>query len=355
MKTSLTIVASLVLLAFLIVGCKPPDKAQPAAQPTATPAPATPAARASDWDNTVLNAKKEGRVVVFGVAQSWAAATTSVSGAFKNRYGIDVEFTTGFPAGLSERLLRERRAGIYNVDVNLTGPQSAFGMLKAADMMERLDPILVLPEVRDPNQWLGGRLNWLDQEHTFLGMGVSVQPKIAYNTNLVTLEEIRTLKDLLNPKWKGKIVIQDPMTPGVGNMGVKGIGTGRYGFDFFKELVKQEPVITADSRQQAEWIAREKYAIAMFAVPGLINDLRKSGAPVKMMIPDDSFVSAAGTFISVVKDAPHPNAARLFTNWFLTKEGQMTYVAQSQTASGRLDVPNGTLLDPAIAPVPDAK
>lgn len=351
MKKLHVAIVSLLLLVFLTLSCQNPQKTPSQVQESVSaPASTSTLSRASELDTVITHSKKEGRVVVWGVAQSWAAATSSVSGAFKNKYGIDVEFITGFPAQLIEKLLRERRSGIYSVDINLAGPQSAYFLLKPEEVMVKIDPLLFLPDARDEKIWLGGTFNWLDADHTFLGMGVSIQPKVGYNTGMVKLEEIKTLKDLLNPKWKGKITVQDPMTPGSGNMGVKGIGSGRYGWDFMRELIKQEPVIIADSRQQAEWIAREKYPIGLFVIPGIVNEFRKSGAPIAMMIPDDYFMSAAGTYISVLKNAPHPNAAKLFLNWMLTKEGQMTYVGPSQTASGRLDVPNKELLDPSIAP-----
>lgn len=307
------------------------------------------------WTDIVAGAKREGRVTVWGVGASWAAARESVIKGFKNKYGIEVEFITLGPAQQLERIFAERKAGIYNIDINFTGPTTGYLVYRPANIFEPLEPALILPEVRNPKTWLGGKLNWLDPEHTLLGMGVSIQPKFAFNSSLVRYEEIRSLNDLLNAKWKGKIVMDDPSRPGPGNMGIKGIGTGRYGWDFLRELMKQEPLILADYRQQTEWLAQGKYHIALFISPGIVADFSKAGAPVQMMVPDDSFMSAAGTYMSLMKDAPHPKAARLFINWMLTREGQSIYVAPSQTASARLDVPNKDLLNPAIAPDPAVK
>lgn len=343
---------------FFFVTCSSAQKAPPVPNNTSV-AEVVPAARVAweqRWDSILSEAKKERQVVVWGTDATWAGSRPVIVEAFKNKYGVEAAFTIINSNLMAERLFRERKAGINNVDIILTGSTTGFSMFKPGNVLEQLEPTLILPEVLNPGAWLGGKLNWADPERTLLGMGVSLQPKVAFNTNLVKLEEIKPIKELLNPKWKGKILMPDPTKLGAANIGIKGLASGPYGWDFIRELVKQEPVILADARQQLEWVARERYPVALFVAMGIVQDFRKAGAPLKVIVPSDEFfMNAAGTYIALIKDAPHPSAARLFTNWLLTREGQMTYVVPSQTASGRLDVPNKELLDAAIAPDPNIK
>ncbi len=353
-KTQIVSVGLAAMALFLSVTCATKPKA-----PSVPPAPvkeAAPPARADweqKWDSTLSEARKERQVVVWGTDSTWAGSRAGIVEAFKKKWSVEATFTIINSNMMAEKMFRERKAGINNVDIILTGPTTGFLMFKPADVLAPLEPTLILPEVLNPKAWFGGKLNWLDPEHTLLGMGVSLQPKIAFNTNLVKLEEIRAIKELLNPKWKGKIVMPDPTRPGPANIGIKGLGSGPYGWDFIRDLVRQEPVIIADSRQQLEWVARERYPVAIFVAMGIVQDFQKASAPIRVIVPSDElFMNAAGTYIALIKDAPHPNAAKLFTNWILTREGQMTYVVPSQTASARLDVPNRELLDAAIAPDP---
>lgn len=345
------------LMLFIIVGCSTPEKASPT--PPTPAKEAAPLARAGweqKWDMVLSEAKREKQVIIWGTDSTWAGARAVVVEAFEKKYGIEAAFTIINSNMMAEKMFRERKAGINNVDIILTGPTTGYLLFKPAEILDQLEPTLILPEVLSPGAWFGGKLNWLDPEHTLLGMGVSLQPKIAFNTNMVKQEEIRNIKELLNPKWKGKIVMPDPTRPGPANIGIKGLGSGPFGWDFIRGLVNQEPVIIADSRLQLEWVARERYPVALFVAMGIVQDFQKANAPVKVIVPsDDLFMNAAGTYIAQIKNAPHPAAASLFTNWFLTREGQMTYVAPSQTASARLDVPNRELLDVAIVPDPSIK
>ncbi|MBI4283814.1 MAG: hypothetical protein HY663_05025, partial [Chloroflexi bacterium] len=127
--------------------------------------------------------------------------------AYKNRFGISVEWITGRAVELSERVLRERRAGIYSYDLYSAGHPIALTSLKPAGAFSPMEPLLLLPEVKDPNNWFQNRLPWADRDKTVFSFWLDANPNITINTNLVKKDEIKSYYDLLDPKWKGKIIM----------------------------------------------------------------------------------------------------------------------------------------------------
>ncbi len=167
------------------------------------------------WDQVLANAKKEGKVNVWAVAGLWNPARAPLVEAFKKKHGVDVDTVIATSQLLNERLFRERKAGIFDVDIILASGAGALE-LKKADVLDQIEPALLLPEVTDPGAWMGGGIYWVDTERTQFLFGGGVGPYILINTSMVKPEEIKSMHDLLNPKWKGKIVMYDPTTPGPG-------------------------------------------------------------------------------------------------------------------------------------------
>ena len=111
-----------------------------------------------------------------------------------------------------------------------------------------------------------------------------------------------------------------------------------------RELVKQEPFITRDQRLQAESLARGKYAVAIGVQPDIQAEFIKMGARIQTIIPEEgAWLGGGPGLIAAFSKAPHPNAAKVFINWFLSKEGQTLYSRTARAESARLDVPNDHL------------
>lgn len=116
------------------------------------------------------------------------------------------------------------------------------------------------------------------------------------------------------------------------------------GWDFARELVKQEPMITRDLRLQMDWLAHGKYPIAIAPDTIVMTEFREVGAPVAYLTPQEgSYLSSGYGNLGLVNRAPHPSAARLFINWLLTREGQTIFSRTMGAQSGRLDVPTDHL------------
>lgn len=328
------------MVLLVLVACVP----QAAPAPVATPVAVAPLSQAPakegwevEWDKVMEAAKKEGSVVFSSTAG--AEVRAPVASAFKGKYGLRVESVGARGGEISEKLKAERRAGLHLVDVYIGGPTTVLTDLKPAGVLDPLEPALILPEVKDPKVWWRGQLPWGDKDHYLISFTQYPSSTYAINTELVRAEELKSYRDLLNPKWKGKMVMNDPTLPGAGNTWFARVGYIIMSLDFLRELAKQEPVILRDQRLQVEWLAHGKYAIAIAPDTTPMAYFGKAGAPVSYVTPVEGLVLAAGHGnVSLVNRAPHPNAAKVFINWLLSREGQEVWSRATLNPSVRLDV-----------------
>jgi iron(III) transport system substrate-binding protein len=176
---------------------------------------AQPAADDKEWQEILTAAKKEGKVVVAGSPDP--VMRNEIIPKFTARTGIPLEFIAGRSSQIVSRVETERSAGIYSVDVFLAGPDTTAVDLYGNKMIDPLKPVLVLPEVIDGTKWKTGKVWFADPEERFVVRPFSsVATLLFINTDHVKPEAMRSYKDLLNPKWRGKISTEDPTTTGAG-------------------------------------------------------------------------------------------------------------------------------------------
>ncbi|MBI4331726.1 MAG: extracellular solute-binding protein [Chloroflexi bacterium] len=340
------IAAVALALAFLIVmpACAP----KPEAVRTPAVVPTGPGQGLSgkpvwqqDWEKTVAAARQEGVVSISTAAGS--AQNGPLRDGFMRAYGINIEYISGKGAERVERLTRERQAGLYLVDIYFGGAGNFINDLKPGGVLDPLKPQLVLPEVLDPGVWYGGNHMYLDKDASHvIVLTYFPYADIVINTDLVKPDEIRTNKDLLNPKWKGKIVMSDPTTSGLGLTWFQMVSKV-LGYDFMREFVKQEPQLTRDLRQPMEWVARGKHSIVIGGSGAAFAEFAGAGAPITHVQPSDVVYAGTNHSMALVNKAAHPNAAKVYINWVLTKEGQTIFSKGYLMQSTRLDVPTDGL------------
>lgn len=298
----------------------------------------------SDWDKTVALARQEG--VVFLVTTAAASTREALSAPLKAKYGIDLEFIVGAGGDLSERVGAQRRAGLFFYDFYMGGATTAVTTMKPAGFLDPLKPLLVLPEVTDPKVWFGGGINYADKEGQYVGCSILMSSfkYLTVNSDLVKPGEIKSYKDLLDPKWKGKIVMYDPTIAGAASRWVAVVADKYMGSDYMVQFAKNEPVITRDYRLQIEGTAKGKYLITIGSHPDILAEFIKLGAPLKPVMPaEGAFLTGGSGLVSYLNKAAHPNASKVFINWFLSKEGQTYYSRSILAQSARIDVPTDHL------------
>lgn len=289
-----------------------------------------------EWNRTLREAKKEGKVFVLGTVGT--DTRVAIINGFKERYGIDVDYIAGRGGEISQKLITERRAGIFSTDVYAGGATTLINEIKPAGALDPLLPALILPEVIDEKNWWGGKLPLMDKDKMIFAFMAYPSVDLASNTELVKEGEVKSLKEIIEPKWKGKILMNDPTIAGAG-LGWFGRNTDRFGVDFMKKLAENKPVILRDQRLQVEWLARGRYALLTNPQSEIIAEFIRAGAPVKDLELIEGVLSTGSGHVSLVNKAPHPNAARVLINWLLSREGQTVYSRSILQQSAREDVP----------------
>jgi iron(III) transport system substrate-binding protein len=295
------------------------------------------AAAQNDWQKIVEAAKQEGKVVI-SMPPS-AELRKGIEDAFTTKYGIVLELVPARGANLIGRIAEEHRTGVHYFDLHIGGTESIVKGLLAENILDPVEPLFVLPEVKDPKNWWGGYI-WMDNAKRFIYSFAAYQTEsLWYNTNVVKPEEFRSFEDLLNPKWQGKVGISDPRTPGSG-ASIWSYMRAVKGEPFLKALVGQKMFITRDLRLLAENTARGQLGIAVGIAYAEFLPFLKAGLPVKPLPrPKEGMYATTGYgSFTIIRGAPHPNASKLFANWFLSKEGQDIYTKGMGEPTRRLDV-----------------
>ncbi len=351
-----TIIALILAGGTLFVTSGKAASTLPAAKkPAAAPAQIAAPDWQKKWDSLVASAKKEGRVMVY-LGESPPDVRTEVTKAFKEKYGITVDFLTGRATEVVARLQTEKTGGINVADAIIVGDSNWFNEVRAMKITQPLDPLLILPEINDPSKWRGGKLPMMDDTRQAVAIATIADQFYTANQEMVKEGEMTTVTDLLKPAWKGKLVMNDPSLSGNGSawftfIMVKVLGEGK-GKQFMRDLAKQEPVISKDSRQIIEWVARGKYPLAVGASLGIPISFIKQGAPIRLARVKDGTVLTTGVGIAMATNyAPHPAAAQLFINWLLSREGGAVWSQAYGYPSTRLDVSTKGFL-PEIIPAP---
>ncbi len=255
-----------------------------------------------------------------------------------------------------QRLMAERRARVYAADIVHLGKGSG-GRLARARALDPLEPYMILPEVLDQSKWFEGRHYYVDKDRKSL-FKYAANPgvDISYNTKFVNPDKIKSYWDLLDAKWKGKIVLYHPRSRG-SRLFSYFYYNPELGHRYLRRLfTEMEITASRDRRQITDWLAKGKFAIALVPQTSTLNVAKAQGLPVNWFIPghfkESVAISGGRAHIEVVNRAPHPNAAKLFVNWFLSREGQLAVqnISAKQPEgvdSRRMDIPKD-MIPPAF-------
>jgi iron(III) transport system substrate-binding protein len=290
-----------------------------------------------EWEKTVDAAKKEGKVVAAIPAS--AELRKAIGEVFPKRFpGIELELTNARGPSNASKIAAEHAGGVRYFDLLISGTATPFNLLYA-NILDPVEPLLIIPEVRDPKRWFGGHM-WLDNAKRFIyAFQVYQSENTWFNPTFMKTEDVRSYDDLLNPKWKGKIGLLDPRSPGA--------GTATWAFflkikgeEYLRKLAAQEMFLSRDQRQLADSLAKGKIALTIGLTYYTFLPFIKAGLPVKTLpdMKEGTYTSCGSSALSVVKGSPHPNATKVFINWLLGKEGQEIYGKAMGQATRRLDV-----------------
>lgn len=295
------------------------------------------------WSETVAAANKEGRVVIAGPPQ---AAERKVINQFQKAFpDIRLEYTGLTNSGFLSRTATERRGGIYTWDVFIGGVSSGYRFIDQG-FFQPIQPYLLSPDLTKDETWHGGfAAGFKDKAGKYMyGFTQYVTNLIKVNRTAVPVNALNSAKELLDPKWKGKITIYDPRAGGAGTLAMTMLRK-ELGDEGMKTLlVDQQPALSTDKRQFTEWVVRGRYPIGIGVVDPYLAPFLSQGlaADVGNLTTNVQVVTTGSGNLHILANNPNPNATKVFVNWLLSKETQTEWAKVARTNSRRADVPPGS-------------
>ncbi|HEY7714368.1 MAG TPA: extracellular solute-binding protein [Candidatus Binatia bacterium] len=311
-----------------------------------------------EWSKLIAAAKQEG---IVSIASGGAPSRQyrPVVDAFSKKFGINVEVSTGNATTTVNRLLAERKAGKYTTDVALISSRENNQRLVPSESLVPFAPLLIHPEVVDKSTWFLGRHWYADKfsKFTFIYHATKEDKYESwYNTEKINAADIATLKkqtDYFDPRWKGKIAAQGMGDPSGIRQMIDSYFEPDRGPEWVRTYLLETGITFTDDRRILEtWLVSGRYPLQAVATgTEEYNVLAKKGLPIKQILLPKQIgllrAGGSGCCISVFANGPHANAAKLFVNWFLSKEGQAlthTMIPAIDRQSLRTDVPIGEVV-----------
>jgi iron(III) transport system substrate-binding protein len=306
--------------------------------------PSPVAAQPSDWDKSWAEIKAAGQAegeIAFRTGTSETQQYRQWLPELEKAVGLKIHLLTGSSSSLASQIVASRRAGKNIADIWIGGPSSIVNIFVPAGAVQDLKPWLVHPEVIDPHAWFGDELPWAS-EWTLAYAAYANNGLIVINPKLVDANDFNSYWDILNPKWKGKIVMRDPRGDGV--EGPRTFFYAVLGQEFYTRLMDEmQPVVASDARTAVEWVARGKYALCIIGCDRAAEPAEADGLQVKAKFPkmlkEGYSVEMGGNGLTIMTNPPHPAATKYFINWFLSREGQIFYQKITENSSLRNDIP----------------
>ena len=279
----------------------------------------------SAQDARVEAAKKEGKVVWY---TSLALPTAEKIGKlFEAAYpGIKVEVQRTGSQRILQRVMQETQANLKLVDVIHTSDAGHFVLLKEKKLLLKYSPAGI-------DAFSAG---FKDKDGYYFTLRATVNV-IAYNTKLVPAAEApKGWKDLLDPKWRGKMVTAHPGYSGVISTHVLAL-VQLYGWDYFKQLAQNKLMLVQSAVDPAGVVASGERQVAVDGGDYYYYQMKKKGNPIEVVYPKEG-VPLVISPTAIASFAPHPNAAKLFTDFTFTRELQQVMADSEGLYTGHPEV-----------------
>ncbi|MDE2361235.1 MAG: extracellular solute-binding protein [Hyphomicrobiales bacterium] len=300
--------------------------------------PLAQAARADDaWAQLVAAARKEGRVTLYS-AFVGLAAHKDLKKDFETTYGISVDILEGRASEIRERMRIEQAAGHFAADVSENGRTTTTLQIKEDNAFDPHGPLPSIDRLKKDFPSDGIRLPVFAIVYGILASSRLVKPG----------DEPKSWRDLLDPKWKGKILSDDLRALGGGGV-LFSVLQDKFGQDFHERLAKQDLQFSREIPANERRIARGE--LPLYIPDSLTSMTELKGLPVRFIAPAEG-LPYVGYDLALAKGAPHPNAARLLMEHCIGKQMQQTFARLGllPTTAVALDG-----VDPAIAELEKSK
>jgi iron(III) transport system substrate-binding protein len=270
---------------------------------------ASSAAAAAAPDPRLEAARKEGKVVWY--TSLALSSSEKVAKLFETAYpGVKVEVHRTGSQRILQRMMQELQSNIRNVDVVHTSDAGHYVLLKEKKLLMRYTPAGV-------DAFAAG---FKDRDGFHYGLRATVNV-IAYNSKMIAaVEAPRTWTDLLDPKWRGRLVTAHPGYSGVIATHVLAL-VHLNGWEYFKALAQNKPMLVQSAVDPSGIVASGERPVAVNGGDYTFYQAKKKGNPVEIVYPKEG-VPLVVSPSAITSFAPHPNAARLFTDFIFSRDVQ---------------------------------
>ncbi|MBI2088871.1 MAG: extracellular solute-binding protein [Deltaproteobacteria bacterium] len=281
---------------------------------------------ASAQDASLIEAaKREGKVAWY--TSLALPSSTALAKLFQDKYkGVEVEVHRTGSQRVLQRVMQEVQAGIKNADIIHTSDAGHFVLLKDKGLLMKYVPrgTAVIPD------------GFKDKDGFYYGMRATLTI-IPYNPKIISESEApRSWRELVDPKWKGKLVTAHPGYSGIIMTHVAAL-LNQFGWDYFKELSRNRLHLVQSANDPAGVVASGERPVGVNCAEYFCYKTMKQGNPLKIVYPKEG-VPLVVSPTAIAKDAPHPSAAKLFTEFIFTKEAQQMLADREGLYTGHPEV-----------------
>ncbi len=306
-----------------------------------------------DWAETLARAKGQDLNLIVHSYEAHEAVAREFQKKFPD---IRVNVTAATPSSTAPRIVSEQKNGIYNWDSWWASTSNMNNIVLPVGGFEKLPDYFILPEVKDAANWRRPDMLYTSERGPFILVHSYYYEATGFiNRSVVKGFTFAGVDDLVDPRLKGKIIIEEPTRPNGGSNASAAFLKLR-GSDFVTKLfADQQPTFMTITRQITDAVSRGDAAIAIGGNPEAVAQCWKAGGCKDVSrMSQINYVLARG--VGVFKNAPHKDATKVWINWLLSREGQQTYVEMwaKTNESGAVSMRSDVAPDPRHqASVPD--
>ena len=300
-----------------------------------------------EWDKVLAAARNEGTVFVSGppgayqrqvITEEWAKAFPDIA----------LRYTGARGSTIVSKVARERRVDIFNWDIVLASTNPTVFVYKAINALAPLRDSLIIPDSFDDKKWIHGfAAGFLDEaKKLFYAPIGTAGATLGYtNRDCVPATKFNSAEDFMKPEFKGKIVWYDPTRPGSSSRSTWVLSLAQ-GQEWLKNVfTKQAITFSRDYRQMTDWVVSCTKPISIGMSNNTLQVMQKEGIGTNVkVIGGPAFFKdinpgggSGNASIGWYNKAPHPDAAKVFVNWYLSREFQQRYADIVEANSRRLD------------------
>jgi iron(III) transport system substrate-binding protein len=312
------------------------------------------------WDKVLAAARKEGVVKVSGPPGPFQRQAITETWA-KSFPDIKLEYTAARGSQIVSRIVRERSAGVYDWDVILASTDPTVFSLVPINALAPLRDALIIDDIAQDKTWIDSfEAGFVDLGKKFFYSPVASAGNLGYvNRDCVPESMFNKAADMKSPALKGKIVWFDPTQPGTGTQGI-GLLSIVHGEAWLKDMFLNYGVVfSRDYKQMADWMINCTRPVGIGLPNDVLDQMQQHGIGRNVLEIDgagffgDRNPGGVGGNASIgwYNNAPNPNAAKVFVNWYLSRELQQAYAALLKVNSRRADTKPGDpkhLLRPGV-------